>query len=181
MNMGSETGKKGKLIGREVMWIKPSMWKRRYLMLVDGEQQAALTFDSWFTNQVSVYGLGQYWVFNRKGWFQQEVVTQDVDRATSTEPFRYRWTGGGTLYLDDGEELKFKHGFWGGTSYWETYQREKLIVFSKRSWWRSDTIVEFNPLAAHYTELPVLVFLGFYLRLLHEQDSGSTAAVTASV
>jgi len=173
--MGNEPGKKGKLMGREVLWVKPSIWRREYLMLVDGEQQARLTFHSWFSNQVSVSGLGQYWIFNRKGWFRQEIVTEDVDLKTVSHPFRYHWTGGGRLYLDDGEVLKFKHGFWGNTSYWETHHGVRLIEFTKRSWLRADTYVDFNPLAAHYAELPVLVFLGFYLRLLREQDSAAAA------
>lgn len=172
-----DPNKKGKLMGRHVVWVKPSMWRREYHMLADGEPMATMQFEHWFNNEAVIDGLGQHWIFNRKGWFRQHIVTEDeASQDVSSLPFRYSWSGGGTLYLDDGSVLKFKNNFWGSKSYWQTSNGEELIVFSKRSWWRSTVDVEFHPLAATYWELPVLIFLGFYLRILHEQDAAAAAA-----
>jgi len=172
-----EAKKKGKVLGRDVVWVKPSWLRREYQLIADGDPIATLRFSGMFSNEVTVYGLGEQWVFNRKGFFRQEIVTENEYEGEVSRPFRYRWTGGGTLYLDDGDTLQFKHGFWGSKSYWQTSSGIELITFVKRSWWRSQVAVEFNPYVERFTELPVLVFLGFYLRILHEQDS--TAAVAA--
>jgi hypothetical protein len=168
--------KKGKLIGRDVVWVKPSMWKREYQLLADGDHMASMWFERWYNNVATVEGLGQRWTFNRKGWLQQQVVAEDDDLYKEALPFRYSWSGGGTLYLDDGSTLKFKNGFWGSKSYWQTVNGENVITFYKKSWWRSAVNVDFHPTAAAYSELPVLIFLGFYLRTLHEQDAAAAAA-----
>jgi hypothetical protein len=170
--------KKGKLIGREVVWKKPSMWKREYLLLADGEHMATLWFEHWYSNVAQVEGLGQQWTFNRKGWFRQQIIAEDADLQDASLPFAYSWTGGGTLSLADGSALKFKHSFWNSKSCWQTAQGDELIVFNRRTWWSSDICVTFHPMVGAYSELPVLIFLGIYLRLLRDQDT--TAAVAAT-
>ncbi len=168
--------KQGKLIGRKVVWVKPSIWRREYHLFVDGEHMATMQFERWFNNVATVDGLGQRWMLNRKGWFRRQIVAEAEESGDVSLPFHYSWTGGGTLYMTDGNVLKFKNSFWGSKSYWQTSNEEALMTFVKRSWWRSAIDVEVHPMAAAYAELPVLIFLGFYLRTLHDQD----AAVAAS-
>lgn len=171
---------KGKLIGRDIVWIQPSWMKREYIMLIDGEPRAMLRYNGWFSQAATIDGLGERWTFERKGFWRQEIEAEDHDTNDVIKPFRYNWSGGGKLLLDDGDELNYRHGTWGKDSYWETSSGEPLITFTRRSWWNFEIGVVFSPLAERYPELPTLIFLGFYLRLLKESDSSSAATVIVS-
>src|SRR5512142_2293647 len=92
---------KGKLLGREVVWVRPSWWKREYTMLVDDEPTAHLYFNKWYSSAATVSGLGQSWVLDRTGFFRREVQIEDLDRDEQAAPFEYNWSGGGTLFLAD--------------------------------------------------------------------------------
>jgi hypothetical protein len=170
---------KGKLFGREIVWAKPSIWRREYELRVDGERSGVMRFTNWYSREAIVQGLGAAFSFNRKGFFRQSATAENLDLGEKSAPFRYSWTGGGSLLLDDGVTLTMRHGTWRSRSFWETNNRETLVTFSQRSWWRQDMAVTLEPLAADYPELPFLILFGFYLRVLYIEDAGSSAAVVS--
>jgi hypothetical protein len=184
--MGAEEqlGKvKGKLFGREIVWRRPSWMRREYVMLVDDEPSASLAFTQWFSREAVAQGMGTHFKFNRKGFFRLATTAENVDVQEETAPFRYAWHGGGKLTLDDGETLTYRHATWRNASHWETSAGQRLITFAHvytwASWWRFDVRVTLEAAAADYPELPFLILMGFYLRVLYEEDT-SAAAVSVS-
>jgi hypothetical protein len=176
--MGIETTsreKKGKLIGRHIQWQQVSWWKRHYIMYVDGDPTATLRFSNW-SNAATVDGLGERWTFERKGFWRQEILTRDEDLGESAKPFRYNWSGGGKLTLDETHILTLRHNAWGSKTYWETDSKEVVMTFRRVGFWKSSTVVEFGDTAGTYPELPTLIFLGFFLRILHEYDAAAAGA-----
>lgn len=170
---------KGKLFGREIVWTKPSMWRREYELRIDDERAAVMRFTNWFSREAIVQGLGASFSFNRKGFFRQSATAENLDLGEKSAPFRYSWSGGGNLVLDDGLTLTFRHSPWRAKSFWETSDHQALVTFMRRSWWRTDMGVTLEPLAADYPELPFLILFGYYLRVLYEEDAGSSAVMVS--
>jgi hypothetical protein len=86
--------------------------------------------------------------------------------------FRGKWDGPGTLTFRDGRDYRWKNTNWSHTEWeWTTGSHSMpLLTFRRRA-------VTIGPGAASYSDLALMVCLGWYMRVL--QIDGIQGAATA--
>ena len=128
---------------------------------------------------------GQQWTFKREGFWHPQVTVREQGSDDNVAVFKPGWTGGGTLELPEGRQLRFgAANFWHSQWEWSEPAGKALIHFkSHPGLLRMEGQVDIDSEAVSLPELPLLVVLGWYLLILFARDSaaaGATAAVVAS-
>jgi len=168
--------------GEELIWGQPKALKRTHELRAGDEVIATLTFQR--GSLAEAEAADGHWTFKRQGFWQPRVSVRLAGSDADIAIFSPRWTGGGTLEPLGGKPIRFSSGnFWQTQWVWQETE-EPLIRFKGRQGiMRASGQVEVNPDATGRPDLSLLVLLGWYLILLHAEDSAaaSSAATVAVV
>ena len=128
---------------------------------------------------------GHHWTFKRQGFWQPRVTVRAPGSDADVAVFRPRWAGGGTLDFADGRSVRLSSAnFWQSQWVWQEKDQPLILFKGRHGIVKAKGAVEIQPGAESRPDTPLLVLLGWYLILLHADDTaaatvGATVAATA--
>jgi hypothetical protein len=128
---------------------------------------------------------GHHWTFKRQGFWQPRVTVRVPGSDADVAVFRPHWAGGGTLDFADGGSVRLSSAnFWQSEWVWQEKDQPLMLFKGRHGIVKAKGAVEILPGAAGRPDPPLLVLLGWYLILLHADDTaaataGATVAATA--
>lgn len=164
-----------------LVWAPSSTSSRRFELRSGDEVAATLTFDKAVGSLATGRAHAGAWTFKRAGFLHPCVTVRDLGSEYDLAVFRPTWTGSGDVEFGSGTLVHWRpFGFW--NSEWGFVRRDaRLLTFH----WLPETAaldarVEFPPAALEFRELPILLLLGWYLRVLAYQEAAAGAPVAPS-
>jgi hypothetical protein len=164
------------LSGR-LVWAPSPTSPRRFELRAGDDVAATLTFDKAVGSLATGRSGAGTWTFKRAGFLQPCVTVRDIGSEYDLAVFRPTWTGSGDVEFGSGTRVHWRpFGFW--NSEWGFVRRDDRIVTFH---WLPDTAeldarVEFPAASLDVKELPILLLLGWYLRVLFYQEEAARAS-----
>lgn len=160
-----------------IRWTKPSFWRNHYeLRGDDGEVLATIHQPKWWRDLVEVEGVGNRWIFERKGFWNRRVEIRSAVTGEEPAVFRYNWTGMGRLEYPDGRVFHWKYGnFWGTKWVWTNDAGEPLVGFHTKNSFKLSADISLDPALESAKAPTLLLFLGWYLVVKHYEDTAAVA------
>jgi hypothetical protein len=166
---------------QELLWVQPAAMKREHELRAGDEVVANLRFER--GSLASAVAAEGEWTFKRQGFWQPRVTARAAGSPSDIALFRPHWAGGGRLELADGTALQLSSAnFWQSQWVWQQQDRVLLRYKGRHGLIKAGGALELAPEAAHRPDIALLALLGWYLILLHAEDStASTAAAITPV
>jgi hypothetical protein len=165
------------LTGRQLEWKQPTMMKMEFELQAGGELAATLRFRSSFGSLATAESGDGCWTFKRVGFWQPYITARACGEDADLATFRHNtWSGGGTLALPDGRQLKAGTNFWQTEMTIEAEGGAALLRYKNGGLVRMAGSMAIEPAAAALPELPWLALFGWYLIVVMYMDSAMSAA-----
>ncbi|HEY0765862.1 MAG TPA: hypothetical protein VGD61_26010 [Pyrinomonadaceae bacterium] len=162
------------VVGQELEWVQPSVFKMQYELRAGDELAATLRFRSSFGSLATGESADGCWTFKRIGFWQTRVTVRACSDDVDIASFKNNtWSGGGTLELSDARK------FFATTNFWQTnleFQEESgatLIKFKTGGLIHPSATVHVEPNTVNLAELPWVVMLGWYLIVMMHMDAAA--------
>jgi hypothetical protein len=169
--------------GEELLWLQPAARKREHELRAGEDLVATLRFQR--GSLADAEAEGHHWTFKRQGFWQPRVTVRAPGSDADVAVFRPRWAGGGTLDFADGLSVRLSSAnFWQSQWVWQEKDQPLILFKGRHGIVKAKGAVEIQPGAESRPDTPLLVLLGWYLILLHADDTaaatvGATVAATA--
>lgn len=172
-------------------WTQPKAMERLFELRSGERVLASLEFQSSF-GSLAVAACGEErWTFKRVGFFRPRVTIRREGEQKDLAVYRPKWTSSeGTLEFFGGQTYVFQTAnFWATRYVLASADGQVLVSYQSgleenhlKDIFKSQARVEIDPAAANLPELPLLVCAGWYLIILHKDDSAAaTVAATTAV
>ena len=168
--------------GQELLWVQPAVRKREHELRAGDDVVATLRFQR--GSLADAQAAGGHWTFKRQGFWHPRVTVRTAGSDTDIAVFQPRWVGGGTLEFPDGRTVRLSSAnFWQSEWVWQENEKPLIRFKGRHGIVKARGAVELQPDAVASPDLAMLVLLGWYLILLHAEDSAaaSSAASVAAV
>ncbi len=168
------------VIGQELTWEQPALFKRIYELRMSETVFATLTWQRGWRSVADLKTPYQQWTIQRQGFWRPRIIVSD-NAGTVIARLTHRWSSG-TLTFANGAAYTIKRqGFWNGEWFWLTPQETPALRIKPR--WggsrRARVVVE--PTGAALPELPILAGVGWYLLIqMADEAVAASAATTAA-
>jgi hypothetical protein len=166
-------------------WVQPKTLKNRFQLCAGEEQFATLEYLNLLGSLALATAEDGRWTFNRVGVLKTRVIVRAEGQDNELAVYTPRWTGTeGTLQMSNGAAFTWKvANFWATQFIWRNAAGRTLINYRQGiedshlgDFFKSQARVEMMPEAHSMPELSLLVALGWYLMILHQQDISAAAA-----
>jgi hypothetical protein len=167
--------------GQELLWIQPAALKREHELRAGDDVVATLRFQR--GSLADAGAAGGHWTFKRQGFWHPRVTVRTAESDDDLAVFHPRWVGGGTLEFP-GRALQLSSAnFWQSEWVWQDGDKAFIRFKGRHGLVKARGAVEIHPEDASRPDLAMLVLLGWYLILLHAEDSAAatSAASVAAV
>ena len=166
--------------GQELLWIQPAALKRQHELRAGDDVVATLTFQR--GSLADGEAAGGHWTFKRQGFWQPRVTVRTAGSDVDLAVFHPRWVGGGTLEFPDGRAARLSSAnFWQSEWVWQENEKPLIRFTGRHGFIKANGAVEIQPDAAALADLAMLVLLGWYLILLHAEDSAAASSAASVV
>ena len=164
----------------ELTWTQPKTFKQLFELRAGDEVVGTLEFRNSFGSFATGESADGRWTFKRQGFFRPTVTVRAAGSETDLAIFKNKtWTGGGTLEFPDGRHLLVSTNFWHTRFEIATDTDSPLVSYRRTTGvLHMSSAITIHPQAEDLPDLPWLVMLGWYLKVLMHRDQ--TAAVTAA-
>ncbi len=165
------------MIGRELQWVQPSIFKRKYELRAGDTVVARLEWVKFLGMGAKVESGDGCWVIDQKGVWKSQVTVKKCDHdelLTTVDEERFKRMQ--KIQLSDGRHVTLKANFWRTTFTLETDTREPLAIVRKHGFFSLKFDVELRRKGASYAEFPWLVLLTWYLILVAIRRARAHAA-----
>jgi hypothetical protein len=166
----------------DLTWTQPKALKQAFELRAGEDVVGTLEFRNSFGSFATGESADGRWTFKRQGFFRPIVTVRAAGSETDLAVFHNRtWTGGGTIDFPDGHHLLVSSNFWHTKFDIATETDSPLVSFRRMSGafhWSSGITI--HAAAAGVPELPWLVMLGWYVKVLMHRDAAATAVIAAS-
>jgi hypothetical protein len=168
-------------------WIQPKTMERRFELRTGNLLYATLQFTKLTGSLATATSSEGVWTFKRVGFFNPRVTIRKEGSETDIALYTPKWSGAsGNLQLADGPAYQWRHAnFWSTRMEWTSPSGTVLVAFHSgiensriTDMFKIQAGVTLSTEARHLQELDLLVLFGWYLMILHHDDS--TAAVAAT-
>jgi hypothetical protein len=164
-------------------WRQSGTFTRSY-QLVTGKDQVVgmLEFSSAFGSRAEGRVADAVWSFKRTGFFSTTATARVCGSDENAAVYQPNWSGAkGAISLAGGERMILQSaGFWGGEWILLTESGLLLMRFHNRGIVRHGAAVEILPEARSKRELSLLLLFGWYVLVLHQEDSAAAAVMVAA-
>lgn len=166
------------LIGTELAWNQPSVWKNIYHLYAAGEQIAVLAYDSVWRTRGTIQSQDGCWSFRSRSFWATMI---DFSLCGSEQPVavyeRNFWKGGGVFVLPYEHRLNARFHAWKGEiSVTLPGSEQVLLHYRRQSAWRVSGIFNLTPAVERLPSLPLAVFMGWYAQVQAIRDQIAAAA-----
>ncbi len=156
-------------------WKKLGIFRRSFELRAGDERFGRLEWDSMLSNQARGEILGSAWSLRRHGIFKAIVTLRVAGAEAVPGIFRYHWNGEGTLELESGRRYHWRRlSFWGCRWAFVDDAGIEKVRFRLEGFLHGCASVELAE--DNEGDTPLLVLLGWYLRVLAEGDAAVVAA-----
>ena len=165
------------MVGRELHWTQPSVFRRKYELRADDIVVARLEWVKFFGMAARAESADGCWLFDRVGMWSPKIVVRTCAEETPIVTFVEKWFGKKQpVVLPSGETLTVKSGFLGWTLTLDTSTGELLVQMKRHSFFSRAYDVELRRRGASYQEFPWLVMLVWYLGVLARRRQARATA-----
>jgi hypothetical protein len=165
--------------GEELLWVQPAAGRREHELRAGDDVVATLRFQR--GSLADAEAEGHHWTFKRQGFWQPRVTVRVAGSEADLAVFRPHWAGGGTLELADGRTVNLHAAnFWQSEWVWQEKDQPLILFKGRHGLIKAKGAVEIQPGAAGRPDVALLVLLGWYLILLHADDTASSGALVAA-
>ena len=175
-------------IGLQLHWVQPKTMERRFELCGDDHLFGSLRFESAFGTLATAELAGVRWTFKRVGFLNPRVTIREAGSNENLAVYWPTFWGDGWLEYVNGSLFHWKSiNFW-GTAWGFADPQEQLLFLLKSGsehpkladLLKTQAVVGIEPAGQHVPELPLLLSLGWYLMILHLEDSTTTVATTTA-
>jgi hypothetical protein len=164
---------------QERLWTQPAAFQREHELRAGDDVVATLRFQR--GSLADAEAAGAHWTFKRQGFWQPRVTVRAAGSDVDLAVFHPRWVGGGTLEFPDGRALRLSSAnFWQSEWLWQDAEKPLIRFKGRHGFIKANGAVEIQPEAIANPDLAMLVLLGWYLILLHAEDSAAATVAAAS-
>ena len=160
---------------QELLWIQLAARQREHELRAGDDVIATLRFQR--GSLADAEAEGHHWTFKRQGFWQPRVTVRVPGSDADVAVFHPHWAGGGTLELTEGRTVRFSSAnFWQSEWVWQERDQPLIRFKGRHGIVKAKGAVEIQPAAAELPEVPLLILLGWYLILLHAEDTAAASA-----
>ena len=157
-------------------WKKLGLFRRIYELRGADQRLGSLEWGSAIGSQARGEILDSTWSFRRTG-FLKPIVTARPAGGGAAAILHCRWSGGGLLELENGRRYLWKKvSFWGCQWAFLDESGAARVRFRPEGILNSCCSVDLAADQAQDSDIPLLVLLGWYLKVLAEGDAAIVAA-----
>lgn len=167
----------------QLIW-KQKSWGGRYFKLLAGDVEVGVLYwPKWLSYMAIAEGGDGKWAIDRPGFFADKVVVTDLQSGQEVAHFSFGWLGDGVIRLSTGRSYKwYRTGFLSNN--WTIEDENAEVLFEIKEWmhWfkhRADIVLRVGSMMQ--PELPLLIYLGWYLAFMQMQDAAAVVAATSAV
>ena len=173
--------------GWRLQWAQPKRLERSFELRSGETRFATLVFRSAFGTLATATTADGEWTFKRVGFLNPRVTVRRAGAQEDLAVYQPRLWGGGRLACADGSSFSWKAvNFWSTQWMFADPGGRPILTFREGTEdpkladvLKTQAIVQFEGVDAAATSLSILVALGLYLILLHQQDGAAVAATAA--
>jgi hypothetical protein len=176
------------VIGRQIHWIQPKALERRFELRAEDDLVATLRFETAFGTLATAQAAGASWTFKRVGFLNPRVTVREAGTELDLAIYQPKFWGDGWLVFPGGRVFHWKStNFWG--TQWGFADSYEDLLFALKpgvdkpklsNLFKTQALVEVESQAYALPELSLLVLLGWYLVILHQDDVAAASAATTA-
>jgi hypothetical protein len=176
------------VIGRQIHWIQPKALERRFELRAEDDLVATLRFETAFGTRATAQAAGASWTFKRVGFLNPRVTVREAGTELDLAIYQPKFWGDGWLVFPGGRVFHWKStNFWG--TQWGFADSYEDLLFALKpgvdkpklsNLFKTQALVEVESQAYALPELSLLVLLGWYLVILHQDDVAAASAATTA-
>ena len=175
--------------GQALEWLQPKTLEHYFELQAGPAQLATLAFHSAWGTLATAETADGTWTFKRVGFLNPRVTVRVAGSPDNLAVYQPKFWGDGTVTFADGVAFR-----WQPTNFWATEWAftlagdATLVRFKSGAEktrlsdiFKTQALVEVEPDEWIQPFVPLLVTLGMYLIILHQQDAAGAVAATAAV
>jgi hypothetical protein len=175
--------------GQGLEWLQPNTLEHYFELQTGPARLATLAFHSAWGTLATAETADGTWTFKRVGFLNPRVTVRVAGSSDNLAVYQPKFWGDGTLTFADGMAFR-----WQPTNFWATEWAfsgagdTPLVRFKSGAEkqrlsdiFKTQAVVELEPDESIRPLVPLLVTLGMYLIILHQQDAAGAVAATAAV
>jgi len=155
------------MVGRELQWVQPSIFKREYELRAGDIVVAKLGWVKFLGMTVKAESADGCWMFDQKGFLKSELTIKKCDQDETIvciKEERFKRTQ--KIELSNNRHLTLKANFWRTTFTLETDTREPFVIVRKHGFFSTRFDVELRRRGTSLPEFPWLVlFMWYFVRV----------------
>ncbi len=171
----------------KLYWVQPKTLKRQFELRTENNLFGTLDFETTLGTLATAKNATGHWTFKRVGFLNPRVTIREIGADNDFAIYHPKFWDDGWLNCTDGKNFHWKSvNFW-ETEWGFTNAQEQLLFTLKlgveklkfSDILKTQAVVNVDPQGSILAELPLLLMLGWYLMILHQDDT--TATTTAAI
>lgn len=176
-------------IGLNLYWVQPRTFERQFELRTEDRLFGNLRFEKALGTLATGSSAAGRWTFKRVGFLNPRVTIREAGANDDLGVYWPKHWSGGWLEFVKGGKFHWKAtNFW-GTEWGFCDVQDRLLFVLKpgvekaklSDLLKTQAVVEIAPQSHAHAALPLLLLLGWYLMILHQEDTAVTMATTAAV
>ena len=166
----------------QLIWKQTGFGVREFELWSGKDLAGVLYWPKWLSDYaVAECGDGK-WIMDRIGFFRDRAQAIRAGTEEELASVSFNWVGDSELTLSDGRRYQlFRTGILSNN--WTLSDENEDVVYKLREgmrWFKHDAEVDLQVGAIMLKELPLLIFLGWYLAYMNLQDAAAAAAAASA-
>jgi hypothetical protein len=175
-------------IGLQLYWVQPKTFERQFELRTEDGLFGGLRFETALGTLATASSATGRWTFKRVGFLNPRVTIREAGANDDLAVYWPKLWGDGWLEFVKGSKFLWKAtNFWGTEWGFSNVQEELLFVLKPgvekpklSDLLKTQAVVEIGPQGHGQAELPLLLMLGWYLMILHQEDTTVTVTTTTA-
>ncbi|MBN1248121.1 MAG: hypothetical protein JXC32_10720 [Anaerolineae bacterium] len=175
-------------LSHPLCWVQPRTLSREFELRNEAGTLATLTFETALGSLATARTSSGEWSLKRMGFFKPVVTVREAGEEANVAVYRPRWTGAeGDLELG-GHQYRFKTSNFWATQFEIRDSADRLLIsyhagVKKHTFgdlFKTQAEVSVVQHGADPNELALLIIIGWYIIVLHNEDSSAVAVAGAA-
>lgn len=175
-------------LAHPLYWVQPRTLTREFELRNDVGVLATLKFETPFGSLATARASSGTWSLKRIGFFRPVITVREIDKEDNIAVYRPRWTGAeGDVDLNDQTYAFRTSNFWATQFDIRDSDGHLLITYRSGSkkhalgdLFKTQAEVSVADPGANPEVLALLILIGWYIIVLHNEDSAAIAATSAT-
>jgi hypothetical protein len=170
-------------VNQELKWRQQKMTQRSFELVADDNTVLArVAWQNILGSLATAEAEDAKWTFKRVGFWRPRVTVHNVGSDDNLAVFEPKWTGAGSLTMDEGSRFHWKsENFWNTQWNWVNEADQTILHYKlEQGFLKTGGKMQVGDLQVKRNQLPLLATLGWYLLILMAEDSAATMVATTS-